>query len=149
MPEREVTEYLCVRINGEAVAVPTDKVQEVYETSLYTPLPGGPACILGLINVRGNILPVLDLWEIAEKEPGRLTVVILNTQEGMVGLLISALIDLHTFELCAKNEHPSPSFGTWASFFPTRTETDEAYQIMDVEKLIEATLPQQIRQVDL
>ena len=54
----EVAEF---RLGEEIYAVPSIAVREVYPLKGLTPLPCTPAFVLGVINVRGHILPVIDL----------------------------------------------------------------------------------------
>ncbi|MGD0231010.1 MAG: chemotaxis protein CheW [Syntrophorhabdales bacterium] len=57
----EVIEVLEFLLANECYAVETQFVREVYTIKDYTPLPGTPLFILGLINVRGQIVSVIDI----------------------------------------------------------------------------------------
>ncbi len=46
---------------GQHLAVPLDSVVRVLPALTYTPLPGAPDTVFGLVNVRGQLLPVVDL----------------------------------------------------------------------------------------
>lgn len=50
-----------VRIGAEEYALPVHHVPEVAELGDVTPVPGAPAQVLGIRNLRGEILPVFDL----------------------------------------------------------------------------------------
>ncbi|MDG9927281.1 MULTISPECIES: chemotaxis protein CheW [unclassified Pseudomonas] len=52
---------LPFRLAGQHLAVPLDSVVRVIPALQCTPLPGAPRTVLGLANVRGQIIPVLDL----------------------------------------------------------------------------------------
>jgi purine-binding chemotaxis protein CheW len=68
--EREATrEYLCFGVGGERYAVEARYVAEVASREL-TPVPGAPARLLGLANLRGEILPVFDLARCLGREQG-------------------------------------------------------------------------------
>ena len=54
-------ELLEFRLARERYALETRHVQEVHPLRDLTPLPGTPPFLLGIVNVRGRILPVLDL----------------------------------------------------------------------------------------
>jgi purine-binding chemotaxis protein CheW len=54
-------ELLEFRMAAECYAVEGRLVQEVHPLRELTPLPGTPSFVLGIVNVRGRILPVLDL----------------------------------------------------------------------------------------
>jgi purine-binding chemotaxis protein CheW len=52
---------LPFRLAGQHLAVPLDNVIRVIPALQCTPLPGAPQTVLGLANVRGQIVPVVDL----------------------------------------------------------------------------------------
>jgi len=53
--------YVRVRVAGEEYALPVDVVLEVAELGAATPVPGAPPAVLGVRNLRGSVLPVVDL----------------------------------------------------------------------------------------
>jgi purine-binding chemotaxis protein CheW len=53
--------HVLVGVAGEHYALPVDDVLEVAEYGTVAPLPGAPAAVLGVRNLRGNVLPVLDM----------------------------------------------------------------------------------------
>jgi chemotaxis signal transduction protein len=68
--EREATrEHLCFGVSGERYAVEARYVVEVASREL-TPVPGAPVRLLGLANLRGEILPVFDLGRSLGREQG-------------------------------------------------------------------------------
>lgn len=140
------TEYLCITIKDIPVVIATEFVQEVHETALITRVPGCPDFILGMINVRGNIIPVLDLWGIREKVTHVKKVVILKSTEGSVGLLISALVDLMTFAEKDTAEAVPEQLRPWEDFFSCRGTGEKRHYLMRADELIAATLPKHARQ---
>jgi chemotaxis signal transduction protein len=70
--------YLVFRIGEESFAVPVGQVLEVAELGTLTPVPGAPASVLGVRNLRGQILPVIDLAAILgtprTRQPDKLVV---------------------------------------------------------------------------
>ena len=53
--------YLTFHIAGEEYAVPVDRVSRVVEIGPITKVPSMPACIRGLMNLRGSVVGVVDL----------------------------------------------------------------------------------------
>lgn len=87
---------LCFTVAGESYAVPLDDLTEVMPLTTWTPVPGLPQHLLGVINVRGEIRPVLDLHAmliLPAPEPGhRFFVVFLRAGGGReIGLRVDAL----------------------------------------------------------
>lgn len=78
-------ELLEFRLAEERYALETRYVREVHPLKNLTPLPCTPAFVLGVVNVRGRILPVLDLKK-------------------FFGLPESGLTDLHRVILVADND---------------------------------------------
>jgi len=139
-------EYLGVMIGEVRVGIATEFVQEVFETTLITRLPGSPDLFLGMVNVRGNIIPVLDLLAIVDPSAPIKKIVILKTAEGIVGLLISRLIDLMKFSSLEKSGDIPQQLKQWGTFFPSTAVVEETFYIMDVNNLFAATLTQTKRQ---
>lgn len=52
---------LVVRAGERLFALPLDRVQEVVPARPLTPIPGAGAAVSGMVNVRGRVLPVVDL----------------------------------------------------------------------------------------
>ena len=50
-----------MRVGVETYALPIEHVQEAAELGTLTPVPGAPNSVLGVYNLRGEILPVYDL----------------------------------------------------------------------------------------
>lgn len=53
--------HVRVCVSGEEYALAVSDVLEVAELGTVTPVPGAPASVLGVWNLRGNVLPVVDL----------------------------------------------------------------------------------------
>jgi purine-binding chemotaxis protein CheW len=64
MNETKITEtalYLTFRLNEETFAIDVNKVREVLDLSPITKVPRAPEFMRGVINVRGSVVPVVDL----------------------------------------------------------------------------------------
>lgn len=82
-PERNnsaITEIIEFTLASEIYGIESAFVREVYSLKDFTLLPGVPSYILGIVNMRGQILPVVDLkkfFKIPEKGLGELNKVII------------------------------------------------------------------------
>ena len=88
--------FVRVRAAGEHYALPVEKVVEVGELGDVTPVPGGPDAVMGVRNLRGQIMPVVDLaalfgLEVAA-EPG--SVVVTELAGGRAGLAVESVVDV-------------------------------------------------------
>ena len=88
--------HLRIRLGTEQYALDLDDVLEVLELGDVTPVPGSGATLIGLRNLRGEILPALDLSAllgvVGEGSPRRLVVV--ADGDRRAGLAVDELIDL-------------------------------------------------------
>jgi purine-binding chemotaxis protein CheW len=92
----ETLEVVVFRLADEHYAIETNHVQEVHPLKDLTPLPCTPPFLLGIVNVRGRILPVLDLkrfFELQEKGISDLHRIILIKGDGLeFGLLADVIV---------------------------------------------------------
>ncbi|HSV28428.1 MAG TPA: chemotaxis protein CheW [Candidatus Omnitrophota bacterium] len=85
---------LCFRVGGEAYAVPLGELAEVMPLGAWTPVPGQPQQLLGVVNVRGEIRPVLDLHAMLTLPPpeaGGGYIVFLRAGGREIGLRVDGL----------------------------------------------------------
>jgi purine-binding chemotaxis protein CheW len=114
------TQYLTFSLLGEDYAVGILSVREILEYDTVTRIPHAPASVRGAINLRGRVVPVVDLAVRFGQPPQgvspRTCIVILEvgsgsetTVTGVVVDSVSQVIDLGEDELL-----PPPTFGTSA-----------------------------------
>jgi len=111
-------QYLTFFIRAEEYAVGILRVKEILEYETVTRVPGMPAHVRGVINLRGAVLPVVDLaakFGHPETEVTRTTcIVVVETRvEGellVIGLLADAVSQV--IDLTGEQIEPPPSFGT-------------------------------------
>jgi len=84
--QRGSIELVVFRLGYEIYGIETAFVREVYPLKDFTPLPGTPSFVLGIINVRGQIVSVIDLetfFTLPHKGLGELNKVIIMCNERM------------------------------------------------------------------
>lgn len=89
----EATEHLATfLLAGEEYGVDVRLVQEIIRLSEITPVPRAPQFVKGVINLRGRIIPVIDLKRklaLGEVEPTRQArIVVVRIRERLMGLLV-------------------------------------------------------------
>lgn len=93
---REFVEIVTFRLASETYGIETAFVREVYPLKDYTALPGTPAFVLGIINVHGQILSVIDLkkfFNLPERGLADLNkVIILRSALMEFGILADAIL---------------------------------------------------------
>ena len=94
-PQRE---FLTFRLGTESFGIDILKVQEIRGWDEPTAIPNSPAFIKGVINLRGVIVPVLDLrmkFNLPQADYDRFTVVIiLNVASRVIGVVVDAVSDV-------------------------------------------------------
>ena len=83
---------LLLHVGDDAYAVPIEDAREVLAVTSVTPLPTAPTSVLGLCNVRGEIIPVFDTGVLLGLGPipSMEAVAIIQTALGPAGLAISS-----------------------------------------------------------
>lgn len=116
--EQNVQQHLTFMIGGEEYAISLLKVREIIEYDTVTEIPKTPEWIRGVINLRGSVLPVIDLAVKFRQPPsvaGKLTCIVITEVEcegeatvmGIMADSVRQVIDLRPQEI----EQP-PAFGT-------------------------------------
>lgn len=92
--------YLLVGLGEERYALAVDDVLEVGAVSDPGPLPGAPPSVVGLQNLRGDVLPLLDLASLVGAGPRERREAMVVVEQGgrRAGLLVDAVLDLAPLE---------------------------------------------------
>lgn len=92
------TELLLIDAGGQAYALPLEVVQEIRGWTNVTVLPTDDATCLGIINLRGTVLHVLDVRKLLNRPAQSPTqsnvVVVVNTEHASLGLLVDGVSDI-------------------------------------------------------
>ncbi len=136
-----IDEFLTFTLGKEEYGIDILKVQEIRGYDSVTTIANSPKFIKGVINLRGIIVPIVDMrikFNLGNIEYNEFTVVIiLNIAKRVVGMVVDGVSDVIT--LTATQIKPAPEFG---SAFDTEYLTglgtiDERMLILvDIEKLM-------------
>ena len=137
-------EYLTFTLGAEEYGVNILKVQEIRGYEKPTAIANAPAYIKGVVNLRGTIVPIVDMrikFNLGEATYDQFTVVIiLNVAERVVGMVVDGVSDV--IALAANQMRPAPEF---SSTFDTRYITglgtvDERMLILvDIDRLMSSS----------
>jgi purine-binding chemotaxis protein CheW len=118
------TQYLTFRLADEVFAVDVAKVREILDFTPATKVPGTPDFMRGIINVRGNVVPVVDMrlkFGLTKTEKAVETcIVVLEIVVDEETTVLGALVDSvqEVFELEPGQIVPPPRLGTrWRTEF--------------------------------
>ncbi len=114
---QENQQYLTFLLNGESFAIGILCIKEIIEYNGLTEVPMMPECIRGVINLRGAVLPVLDLAVRFNKKPGvvskKTCIVIVEVKTGDTSYDMGVVVDAvnAVLEIPRSEIEPAPAFG--------------------------------------
>lgn len=140
----EIQTYLSFKLGEEVFAINVSKVLNILEMSHITKIPKAPEYMKGVINLRGTVLPVVDLrikFGSPEKEVTVDTSIIvlsidLNGESVLIGTQVDAVREV--LELRNDEIVPAPSIGTKynSGFIEGMWRMDEKFiMILDIDKV--------------
>lgn len=151
-------QYLVFTLNGESFAIDILQIREIIEFGELTSVPMTPPTVRGVINLRGAVVPVIDLkarFGRAKAQPGRKSCVVLvelqrDVERLTLGLLVdavSAVVDLPAGALEPPPEFGAPvrrrfirAMGRVGARFAIVLAPDTAFDIDEMARLCEAAV---------
>ena len=138
-------QYLTFMLAGEEYGVDILRVQEIKGWDKVTRIPHTPAFVLGVINLRGTVVPIVDLrrrFSLDAIDFGPTTVVIVvkvssENNERTVGMVVDAVSEVYDVDL--EDTKPPPDIcGSVETIFVKALATIEEKMIilLDIDKLI-------------
>ncbi len=101
----QILQFIGIRLGKELYGIPVEKIREIAKPLQIASIPGTPPHIMGLMNLHGEILCVVDvkvLLKMGKAIPGENSrVVVIKTAEGLVGVFCDEVIDI--YDIVKKN----------------------------------------------
>ncbi|WP_374011595.1 chemotaxis protein CheW [Pseudoxanthomonas koreensis] len=142
-PAPNTGEYLTFTLGDEHYGVDILKVQEIRGYDSVTRVPDAPEYIKGVINLRGTIVPVIDLrlkLRLKDVRYDSFTVmIVLNVEDRVVGIVVDGVSDV--VPLGEDQVRPTPEFGAAVDtrFISGIGTVDEQMLILlDIETLLDS-----------
>jgi len=140
----ETTQYLTFKLEGEIFALDISKVREVLDFTAITKVPRTPEFMRGVINLRGNVVPVVDMrlkFGMTKTENTVNTCIIiveihLDGETTVLGALADAVQEV--IELGSGQIEPAPKIGTRlkTDFIQGMGKRDEGFIIiLDIDRV--------------
>ena len=93
-----IRRWVTFRLDNELYGINVLQVQEVLRYTEIVPVPGAPDFVLGIINLRGNVVTVIDTrkcFALALHEPDEATrIVIIESGKQVAGLLVDSVAEV-------------------------------------------------------
>lgn len=142
VPTHLANEFLTFRLGEEEYGIEILKVQEIRCYEAVTAIANAPEFIKGVVNLRGIIVPIVDMrikFRLEKADYDAFTVVIiLNVAGRVVGMVVDGVSDV--IQLSGEQIRPAPDFS--AASFDTQyitglgTVDDRMLILVDIEKLM-------------
>ena len=131
-------ELLEFRLASERYAVESRLVQEVHPLRDLTPLPCTPPFVLGIVNVRGRILPVLDLKKFFDLPERGLTdlhrIILVRGNDLELGLLADVIVGVRCVAADSLQTSLPTLTGIGADFL--KGVSDERLVVLDLDRIL-------------
>lgn len=143
-----VQQVLCFALAGEAYALPILKVREIQAQAAITRIPKAPPYMPGVINLRGAIVPILELrqrFALGEAPSDtRPVIIIVEVQGRTLGIRVDSVSDV--LDLDSAAIRPAPELGTQTALgrefiaglasLPGATGSDSMLILLDLDRLL-------------
>jgi purine-binding chemotaxis protein CheW len=98
--DSDTLEMIAFRLNGQEFCVMTTTIREIRGWSPSTPIPHSPPDVIGVMNLRGSVIPIVDLSRklgMAPTTPNeRSAIVVADVHSAVLGLLVDQVSDILT-----------------------------------------------------
>lgn len=109
----EIMQWVTFRLGDEKYGINVMQVQEVLRVTEIAPVPGAPSYVLGIINLRGNVVTVIDTrsrFDLVHKETDDASrIIIIETEVHIIGILVDSVAEV--VELRASEIENAPNVG--------------------------------------
>lgn len=152
----ETNQFFTFMLSGEVFAIDISQIREVLEYTQITKVPQTPDMMKGVINLRGSVVPVIDMrlkFEMGEIEKTIETcIVIIEILLDGTTTLIGALVDSvkEVMDLDSNHIEPPPKIGTQLNTDYIRgmgKHDDQFIIILDIDKIFSASELETVQQV--
>ena len=146
---REQWSAIGFQLGGRALLAPLGQVTEILTLPVLTRVPGAKPWVLGIANVRGNLLPIMDLNGYLfgrRMVPGkRSRVLVINHRGVFAGLLVDQVLGLRHFEATARSgSAPEANQELVPYLEPGFPVHEEVWPVFSMRRLAESPLFMQV-----
>lgn len=137
----EVLQWVTYCLGEETYGINVMQVQEVLRYTEIAPVPGAPDYVLGIINLRGNVVTVIDTRSRFGLPPADTTdntrIVIIESDEQVVGILVDSVAEVVYLKTSEIDSAPNVGTEESAKFIQGVSNRDgELLILVDLNKLL-------------
>ncbi|MFT7491109.1 MAG: purine-binding chemotaxis protein CheW [Pseudohongiellaceae bacterium] len=139
-----VLQWVTFRLAGETYGINVMQVQEVLRYTEIAPVPGAPDYVLGIINLRGNVVTVIDTRNRFGLESGEMNdntrIVIIETEGHVIGVLVDSVAEVVYLRQSEVETAPNVGNDESAKFIQgVCHKNDELLILIELNKLLTDT----------
>ncbi|RLV61596.1 chemotaxis protein CheW [Parashewanella curva] len=136
-----VLQWVTFRLDNETYGINVMQVQEVLRYSEIAPVPGAPHYVLGIINLRGNVVTVIDTrarFGLASADiDDSSRIVIIEAEKQVIGILVDSVAEVVYLKSTEIDNAPNVGTEESAKFIQGVSNRDsELLILVDLDKLL-------------
>jgi purine-binding chemotaxis protein CheW len=136
-----VLQWVTFRLDGETYGINVMQVQEVLRYTEIAAVPGAPSYVLGIINLRGNVVTVIDTRHRFNLQQGEVTdntrIVIIETDRHVIGIMVDSVAEVVYLRQSEIESAPNVGNEESAKFIQgVCHKNDELLILIDLNKLL-------------
>lgn len=140
-PVGDVLRWVTFRLENEKYGINVMQVKEVLRVTEIAPVPGAPQYVLGIINLRGNVVTVIDTRQrfglLSAEMDDSTRIVILEAEDLVVGILVDSVAEVVDLETSDIESAPNVGTDESAKFIQgVANHDDELLILVDLHKLL-------------
>lgn len=137
----EVLQWVTFKLETETYGINVMQVQEVLRYTEIAPVPGAPMYVLGIINLRGNVVTVIDTRSRFGLEPTEVTdntrIVIIEAEKQVIGIMVDSVAEVVYLKASEIDIAPNVGNDESAKFIQGVSNRDgELLILVDLNKLL-------------
>lgn len=141
MKEDPVLQWVTFRLGNETYGINVMQVQEVLRFTEIAPVPGAPIYVLGIINLRGNVVTVIDTCQRFGLTPIDISdntrIVIIEAEQQVIGILVDSVAEVVYLRVSEIEQAPNVGNDENAKFIQGVANRDnELLILVDLNKLL-------------
>ncbi len=137
----EVLQWVTFKLKNEVYGINVMQVQEILRYSDIAPVPGAPLYVLGIINLRGSVVTVIDTRSRFGLEPCDITdntrVIVIELESQVIGILVDSASEVVYLKTSEIDEAPNVGNEESAKFIQGVSNREgELLILVDLDKLL-------------
>ncbi len=137
----EVLQWVTFQLENETYGINVMQVQEILRYSEIAPVPGAPLYVLGIINLRGNVVTVIDTRQRFGLESCDITdetrVIVIESEKQVIGILVDSASEVVYLKSSEIDDAPNVGNDESAQFIQGVSNREgELLILVDLDKLL-------------